>query len=589
MTTLRHQLLDATQHPIAGRTAAVSFYPGGADVIAGTYQRSRPVYATSGDDGWLTWELPTPPATVTGTPSYVVTGVEANPILIAVPRTVSTALLGVVRYGSLPAPAHPDMVDLVTEDELAARIAAAFDGASSVPTTDTQREQYVPGRLSAASLKAAFDARLAVAAVATANKTAALDTYQPVNAAGGAVTITLPTGSPQGSVIVVEKEDASANVVTLSGSIRGTVGATMSLVWQYESLTLTAGATGSWWPRAGHKTKATLDAAYGGLGTANAWSGTQTFNGGAKAATLGIGNGASGLLRQPNNSNVLIDGSTLSATGASGIDKVGSVNAVTFRGGFSNEASYGSSNPSFLWGANDFVTTGTASGDVAGITEFWGRLTETHLNVPGASISDQYGLVGQTNVDSAATGATISGWLASIRATPPSVTATGTTIANAASIYSPGPAAGIATNTYNIYAGGTVQNYFGGQTVHNSGMIVSGTAGSAVFRSFTPNVQGTAAGVYLGSGGGPAVELSDGTNNVRLDNSSGTFRVLKAGVSVLFTVDSSGNAAITGGLSFSPATTATAPTAGGAGALPATPAGYMTVTVGGTARKVAYY
>jgi hypothetical protein len=44
-----------------------------------------------------------------------------------------------------------------------------------------------------------------------------------------------------------------------------------------------------------------------------------------------------------------------------------------------------------------------------------------------------------------------------------------------------------------------------------------------------------------------------------------------------------------GALSIAPTTTTTAPGAGGAGALPATPAGYMTVTVNGTARKVPYY
>jgi hypothetical protein len=44
-----------------------------------------------------------------------------------------------------------------------------------------------------------------------------------------------------------------------------------------------------------------------------------------------------------------------------------------------------------------------------------------------------------------------------------------------------------------------------------------------------------------------------------------------------------------GTIAISPATTTTAPAAGGAGALPATPAGYMTITIGGVDRKVAYY
>jgi hypothetical protein len=40
---------------------------------------------------------------------------------------------------------------------------------------------------------------------------------------------------------------------------------------------------------------------------------------------------------------------------------------------------------------------------------------------------------------------------------------------------------------------------------------------------------------------------------------------------------------------FSGKTTTTAPAAGGAGALPATPKGYVTVSIGGTNRQVPYY
>jgi hypothetical protein len=43
-------------------------------------------------------------------------------------------------------------------------------------------------------------------------------------------------------------------------------------------------------------------------------------------------------------------------------------------------------------------------------------------------------------------------------------------------------------------------------------------------------------------------------------------------------------------ITFNPTTTTTvAPAAGSAGALPATPAGYVTIQVNGVARKVAYY
>lgn len=48
-------------------------------------------------------------------------------------------------------------------------------------------------------------------------------------------------------------------------------------------------------------------------------------------------------------------------------------------------------------------------------------------------------------------------------------------------------------------------------------------------------------------------------------------------------IDSAGKLGIT------PATTTSAPSAGGAGALPATPLGYLTINVNGTDRKVAYY
>lgn len=58
---------------------------------------------------------------------------------------------------------------------------------------------------------------------------------------------------------------------------------------------------------------------------------------------------------------------------------------------------------------------------------------------------------------------------------------------------------------------------------------------------------------------------------------------------ILLSLDDSGNLTAGAGLSFTPATTTTAPSAGGAGALPATPTGYATVTIGGTARKIAYY
>ena len=89
--------------------------------------------------------------------------------------------------------------------------------------------------------------------------------HTPANATAGPFTLTLPTGSNAGVVVSVEKTDASANVVTLSGSIRGTAG-TVTLALQNESVTMMTDAAGSWWPVAGRLTKATLDALYTGQG-----------------------------------------------------------------------------------------------------------------------------------------------------------------------------------------------------------------------------------------------------------------------------------------------------------------------------------
>jgi hypothetical protein len=74
--------------------------------------------------------------------------------------------------------------------------------------------------------------------------------------------------------------------------------------------------------------------------------------------------------------------------------------------------------------------------------------------------------------------------------------------------------------------------------------------------------------------------------------SSERMRITNAGALLIATAtdDGSGNKLqVNGGLSVSPATTTTAPAAGAAGALPATPAGYASITIGGTARKIAYY
>jgi hypothetical protein len=117
-------------------------------------------------------------------------------------------------------------------------------------------------------LQTALDAKhplQTVAATVTAAGAAVANKHNPVNAAAGTLAISLPTGQAAGTQISVEKVDSSTNAVTITGSVRGVGGSTLTLSWQYETILLRADAAGSWWPVAGHKTKTALDAAYKGL------------------------------------------------------------------------------------------------------------------------------------------------------------------------------------------------------------------------------------------------------------------------------------------------------------------------------------
>lgn len=91
--------------------------------------------------------------------------------------------------------------------------------------------------------------------------------HNPVSASSGSLTMTLPSGTA-GQMISIEKYDATTNIVTISGSIRGSAGAAISLIDQYETLELRADQNGSWWPIASNRTRKSLDAAYAGTGLA---------------------------------------------------------------------------------------------------------------------------------------------------------------------------------------------------------------------------------------------------------------------------------------------------------------------------------
>ena len=106
---------------------------------------------------------------------------------------------------------------------------------------------------------------LAAATVSTAaTGTLALNTVHPIDATAANATRSLPTPTKVGQVIRVEKTDATANTVAITGTIRGANG-TVSLVWQYESIDFFAESLTSWRPGPGHRTKSSLDGAYAQL------------------------------------------------------------------------------------------------------------------------------------------------------------------------------------------------------------------------------------------------------------------------------------------------------------------------------------
>lgn len=80
----------------------------------------------------------------------------------------------------------------------------------------------------------------------------------------------------------------------------------------------------------------------------------------------------------------------------------------------------------------------------------------------------------------------------------------------------------------------------------------------------------------------------NGAFNRSMYFSSG-FLAYKTQNGVVMTIGDAGTMLLGGDFGFAPATTTTAPAAGGAGALPATPLGYATITINSVARKIAYY
>jgi hypothetical protein len=84
--------------------------------------------------------------------------------------------------------------------------------------------------------------------VTAAGSIAVANRLNLIDASSGNKTSSLPSSQPQGTIVVVEKVDTTANTVTVSGSIRGLAASTQILALVHQSVMFLADVNGSWWP-----------------------------------------------------------------------------------------------------------------------------------------------------------------------------------------------------------------------------------------------------------------------------------------------------------------------------------------------------
>jgi hypothetical protein len=121
VTTLTHTISDNSGKPIAGRKTQVAVYLSGPDgPEPGTFKKVDVVNAISDKDGKVSWELPKYPGK--GAPTYVVTGIENYPVVVRIPAGLSTVQVNAARIAVLTDTTPGTNIDLVTEDELIAKL-----------------------------------------------------------------------------------------------------------------------------------------------------------------------------------------------------------------------------------------------------------------------------------------------------------------------------------------------------------------------------------------------------------------------------------------------------------------------------------
>jgi hypothetical protein len=208
-----------------------------------------------------------------------------------------------------------------------------------------------------------------VAATATASGTLLASEHNPVDATSGNLAFALPTGKAGGTLLSVERIDGiSANTCTITGSLRGVGSSALTLLApsttpSHEAVMFVADASGSWWPVAGHKTKAWLDARYKQAFIVDAFSTPAT----AYAALVAAGGGelvftpgatytftSSLLINQPVPTRIIADAVTFIPPSADA--------AITFNAGRSQHASI-----TMRGGTIDGTTVGGTAGTSIGI------------------------------------------------------------------------------------------------------------------------------------------------------------------------------------------------------------------------------
>jgi hypothetical protein len=249
-------------------------------------------------------------------------------------------------------------------------------------------------------------------------------------------------------------------------------------------------------------------------------------------------------LRRPVNGSVTVDGTTAKTLPG---DKVAYAFSAKFQGGFSGDTG---GNPGFAWGANDFIVTGSTSGDAAGLTNLLGRETEVHLYAPSAALTNMKGLQVDCKVEASATSATVT-TMFGIYVSP--VSAAAGTVTNAYGVYIEAPTTGASVSEA-LHVVGTT-SMVGPVNVNGAtaltGNLTHGGGAAKFAGASTGNLQGAAAGAYIGSlGGNYGVNLSDGTNTWGVDLSGGSLRFMKAGVQQNAAIDLSGNMTVRGGVGF---------------------------------------